>query len=218
MRFLITAGPTREAIDSVRFITNASSGRMGYAVAQAALDAGHAVTLLAGPTCLAAPVGAQVVPFVAVDELKETLDAHFDTCDVLVMAAAVGDFRVASVAGASGLVEGDSMPKKLPRRGGPITLTLVATEDVVAGVAARKRPDQRVAVFAVEAGPRDVIEAKAQQERADKQADVSIVNTPAAMGADASEACILDASGVVLPWASRPKQALASQIVTILTR
>ncbi len=126
MKVLVTAGPTREHIDAVRFITNASSGRMGYAVAAAAAEAGMEVTLLSGPVALATPGGCEVVRFVTVAELKAALEARFAACDALVMAAAVGDFTVDRVA--SG---------KLHRDTGPLTLTLRPTPDLLAGLAAQ---------------------------------------------------------------------------------
>jgi phosphopantothenoylcysteine decarboxylase / phosphopantothenate---cysteine ligase len=218
MRILITAGPTREYIDPVRFITNGSSGRMGYAVAAAALRRGHDVTLLTGPVATQPPestrpaagkvarVGAcRVVPFISVDGLSAAMRKHFPSADAVVMAAAVGDFRPARVS-----------RRKLSRRGGPITLRLVPTKDVLAGAAAGKKPGQIVLAFAVEDGPRNRAVAKATSEMRRKNADFVLVNTPAAMGASQSEACILSPSGVALPWGRRNKSALAARIVRVL--
>ncbi len=207
MRVIVTAGPTREYIDDVRFITNASSGRMGCAVAGAAVRAGHEVTLLRGPVALGAPAGCGVVPFVSVEDLQRELAERFAQCDALVMTAAVGDFRVA------GRVNG-----KIPRSGGPITIRLVPTEDVLAGVARTKRADQLVIAFAVESGAEAEIEAKARGEMARKHADYVVVNTPAAMGTEASRACILAGDRVVLPWAQRAKDELAAEIVKLLRK
>ena len=205
MRILVTAGPTREYIDSVRFVSNASSGRMGFAVAEAAAAAGHEVTLLAGPVELAPPPGCRVVPFVSVEDLAGALGAHFADCDALVMTAAVGDFRPRR------RVEG-----KIPRRGGAVTVRLVPTEDVLAGVARVKRPGQVVVAFAVEDPPPAAAEAKARAELAAKGADLVVVNTPAAMGAEQSDACILAAGRTILPWAMRSKRELAGEIIKLL--
>jgi phosphopantothenoylcysteine decarboxylase/phosphopantothenate--cysteine ligase len=205
MRVLVTAGPTREYIDRVRFITNASSGRMGFAVAEAAVQAGHVVTLLAGPAAIDPPGGCRVVRFVSADDLKAALHEHFAGCDALVMAAAVGDFRPQH------RVEG-----KIPRGGGAITVRLAPTEDLLAGVAGGKRPGQVIVAFAVEDGPPPRAEAKARAELAAKGADLVVVNTPAAMGASHSEACILSPAGVLLPWARRTKADLAREIVALL--
>jgi phosphopantothenoylcysteine decarboxylase/phosphopantothenate--cysteine ligase len=208
MHVLVTAGPTREYIDSVRFITNASTGRMGCAVAAAAASAGHRVTLLLAEAVAAGhepPPDCEVVPFVTVAELKAALEARFDGCDALVMAAAVGDFTPA-----------EPHRGKLARSAGPVTLRLLPTEDLLASLAARKRKGQTVVAFAVEDGPPEAAEAKARAEMAAKGADCVVVNTPAAMGAEASEACILSPGGVVLPWARRAKEALAGEIVRLL--
>jgi len=205
MRILITAGPTREYLDPVRFISNASSGRMGYAIASAAVAAGHDVTLLTGPVALTEPDGCRCVRFESVAELQSSLNEHFDACDVLIMTAAVGDFRPQTPAAT-----------KLARSDGAISLTLTPTDDVVAAVAARKRADQRVVAFAVEDAERPAAEEKARRELAAKHADYVVVNTPAAFGAEASDACILAADGTVLPWADRDKTRLASEIIQLL--
>jgi phosphopantothenoylcysteine decarboxylase/phosphopantothenate--cysteine ligase len=205
MKLLVTAGPTREPIDAVRFITNASSGQMGYAVAAAGVAAGMEVTLLSGPVALAAPAGCEIVHFITVADLKGSLESRFTGCDALVMAAAVGDFAVRKTA------EG-----KLHRAAGPVTVTLVPTEDLLGGLAARKRPGQRIVAFAVEEPPPDRAQAAAAGKLAPKGADFIVVNTPAAMAADTSEAAILSPTGVVLPWARRPKTDLARQIIRLL--
>ena len=206
LKIIVTAGPTREYIDSVRFISNASSGLMGCEVAAAAADA-HDVTLLIGGGSLPAGIAqrlesVRVIPFGGVTDLKEKLTELFDGCDVLVMAAAVGDFRPAEP------VEG-----KIPRGGGAFTLRLEPTEDILAGLAAGKRSGQIVVAFAVEDGPREQIEAKSLAEMEAKGADCVVVNTPSAMGSDESEACILTRDTATLPWAYRPKEVLAREIV-----
>ncbi len=206
MRVVITAGPTREHIDSVRFITNASSGKMGYAIAAAAAAAGHEVTLLAGPVSLAAPAGCTIVPFVSVDDLRKAMEKHFPACDALVMTAAVGDFRPEKL-----------LPGKIRRADGPITIRLIPTEDVLAGVSKSRRAGQRIIGFAVEEGTPAEIEAKARCEMAAKGSDLTVVNTPAAMSADRSLACILSRDAVLLSWATRPKEELAREIVKLLS-
>jgi phosphopantothenoylcysteine decarboxylase/phosphopantothenate--cysteine ligase len=210
MRIIVTAGPTREHIDSVRFITNASSGKMGCAVAQAAARAGHRVTLLAGPVCgqiLRGPerAGCRVQRFLGVGDLQAKLRRLFARHDALVMTAAVGDFTVDHPWG-----------RKLSRKGGPVRITLVPTPDVLAGVAARKSARQVVVAFAVEQGSRKAIQRKAAAERIAKNADLVVLNTPKAMAADASEACVLGPRGVVLPWKLRPKPVLARAIVRLI--
>ena len=205
MKLLVTAGPTREPIDAVRFITNASSGQMGYAVAAAGAAARMEVTLLSGPVALAAPAGCRVEHFVTVADLKGLLESRFGGCDALVMAAAVGDFTIQKVAAG-----------KLHRASAPVTLTLLPTEDLLAGLARRKKPGQRIVAFAVEEPPPDRAQAAAAAKLSAKGADFIVVNTPAAMAADASEAAILSPAGAVLPWARRTKTELARQIIRLL--
>jgi len=209
LKIIVTAGPTREYIDSVRFISNGSSGLMGCQVAAAACRK-HDVTLLLGgpgaPASIADRLdGVEIVPFTSVSDLKDKLTARFADCDVLVMSAAVGDFRpVEPVSG------------KIPRSGGAITIRLEPTEDILAGLASGGRSDQLLVAFAVEDGPRERIEAKALGEMEAKGCDCVVVNTPAAMGSDESDACILSSVGPAVPWANRPKEALAGEIVKLI--
>jgi phosphopantothenoylcysteine synthetase/decarboxylase len=144
------------------------------------------------------------------------------------MAAAVGDFRPAKV-----------YPAKLPRSGGPVTIHLMPTEDILACLREKKRDDQLVIAFAVEdiepveaaAGHSNILKnvgtsaadleriaAKARAEMAAKGADYVVVNTPAALAAEESRACIISAHGLVLPWAARAKEKLAGEIVSLLGR
>ncbi len=216
MHVLVTAGPTREYLDSVRFISNASSGRMGCAVAAAAARAGHEVTLILAEAIAGGhdyirpgfvPEGCEIVPFASVAELKAALEARFAAADALVMVAAVGDF-----------MPSERYPGKLSRAAGPIDLHLVPTPDVLASVAAGKRPGQTVVAFAVEEGTDEQVEAKARRELEAKGADYVVVNAPSAMGAEESRACILSADAVVLPWDTRPKYALAEDVAALLRR
>ncbi len=204
MRVLITAGPTRTYIDPVRFITNGSSGKMGYAVAEAALAAGHEVMLLTGPVALTPPAGAKVLPFVTVDDLRAALAAQFDSCDALIMAAAVGDFVVEKAG-----------TKKIRRSAGPITLKLIPTPDLLEEVTRRRRQDQIIIAFGVV----DVEgEAAGRAKLAAKRADYIVINSPQAMDADDSRAAILSSAGTVLDWAQRSKAELAGKIVALLNR
>lgn len=204
MRAIVTAGPTREYIDTVRFITNASSGQMGYACAAAAVKASHEVTLITGPTALEPPAGCEVVAIVSVEELQAELEKRFDGCDALIMTAAVGDFSVQP-----------RRTSKIPRAGGPVTITLTPTPDILAGLGSRRRADQVLVGFAVEDA--DNLEKGYRELRA-KNCDYLVLNGPAAMGASASEACILGRDGLVLDWARRSKSALAREVVRLLNK
>lgn len=179
---------------------------MGFAIAEAAIQAGHDVTLLAGPVSIRPPEKAKVLHFTSVADLQSALDANFDSCDVLVMTAAVGDFLVA-----------EKSDQKLSRKAGPITLKLEPTPDVLANIASRKRPGQIVVAFAVEDGTPEAIEAKARQELSAKHTEISVVNTPKAFAASESFACIISADNILLPWAMRPKAELAGELIRLIS-
>jgi phosphopantothenoylcysteine decarboxylase/phosphopantothenate--cysteine ligase len=206
MKVIVTAGATREYIDPVRYITNASSGKMGCAVAAAAVEAGHSVTAVLAQG-VPAPPGCDVVRFAGVDDLAAAIDERFAECDALVMAAAVGDFRPETPS-----------PVKLPREGGPIKLTLLPVADILAALGRRKRSGQTIVAFAVRQGTPDELVPAARDKLARKGADFIVVNTPEAMAADESTACILSPEGVALGWAVRPKRELAEEIVALLRR
>lgn len=174
-------------------------------MASAAAAAGHDVTILMGPTAVAVPQGCCTVPFVSVADLHRELAGRFEQCDVLIMAAAVGDFLVEAIA-----------PRKIARADGPLTIRLISTDDILATVTAGKRGDQVVVAFAVEDGPPAEIEAKVRAEMAAKSADYTVVNTIEAIAAEESYACILSPAGVVLPWGNRAKKDLAAEIVRLL--
>ncbi|HEU0250830.1 MAG TPA: bifunctional phosphopantothenoylcysteine decarboxylase/phosphopantothenate--cysteine ligase CoaBC [Solirubrobacteraceae bacterium] len=142
LRVLISAGGTREPIDSVRFLGNRSSGRMGVALAQAAHRRGAQVTLVGANLAVAAPVGVQEISVSTAAELQSACEQRFDYCDVLMMAAAVADFR-------PGHAEEGKIKKEGRER---MVLELEPTADVLAGLAARKRPDQTIVGFAAEHG------------------------------------------------------------------
>nr|WP_306304183.1 bifunctional phosphopantothenoylcysteine decarboxylase/phosphopantothenate--cysteine ligase CoaBC [Desulfosarcina cetonica] len=130
-RVLVTAGPTREAIDPVRFISNPSSGKMGYAIARAAENRGATVTLVSGPVALPPPLNVDVVPVVSVEEMAQAVFARVDQADVIVKVAAVSDYRPAI-----------SEPHKVKKGEGDIQLTLTRTTDILKSIGQRKRDGQ----------------------------------------------------------------------------
>jgi phosphopantothenoylcysteine decarboxylase/phosphopantothenate--cysteine ligase len=137
---LVTAGPTREALDPVRFLGNRSSGKMGYALAEAAAAMGAKVLLVSGPVQIGAPVGVQLLPVVSTEEMYEAVLSHASQCDIIIAAAAPADFRPAKVA-----------PQKLKKQGTePFHLQLEPTPDIIAAVAAKKTSGQVVIGFAAE--------------------------------------------------------------------
>jgi phosphopantothenoylcysteine decarboxylase / phosphopantothenate---cysteine ligase len=172
MRILITAGPTREPIDLVRFVGNRSSGKMGLALAEAAVEAGHETTVLLGPVGVAPPEGCKTYRFESTAELKQLLEAHWRDHDVLIMAAAVADYRPIEVH------EG-----KLPRNPvGTLTLVLHSTPDLSALMASSKRPGQRVIAFALE--EKEHLEERAIQKMRRKGVDAIVANPLGTMESD----------------------------------
>lgn len=185
MRMLITAGPTREPIDAVRYISNRSSGKMGIAVAQKAVEAGHAATLLLGPgpSIQDLPEDCRVVRFSDSAELLQLLEAHFPRHDALVMTAAVADYRPAHV------VEG-----KLPSDSHEILiLRLERTLDLVAQMATKRRPNQKVIAFALEQTENLLPNAASKLGR--KGADAIVANPLETLDAESIEPLWLTASG-----------------------
>lgn len=176
LRVLVTAGGTREPVDSVRFLGNRSSGRMGLALAQQALQRGAAVTLVSANLTIPSPPGVDEVKVETTAQLEAAVRERFPACDVLIMAAAPADFRPVAPAGT-----------KLSREGAGLTLELEPTEDIVAAAAGSKRPDQTVVGFAAEHGAGAVERGRAKLER--KGLDAVVVNdiSRADIGFDSDE-------------------------------
>ena len=207
-RFLVSAGPTREAIDAVRFISNGSSGKMGYALAQAATERGAQVTLVSGPTELAPPQGVDMVPVVTAEEMYQALVSRFNDATVLIMAAAVGDFRPRQV-----IFE---KVKKHDWNGEP--LELERTTDILAALSAQ-RTHQILVGFAAETN--NLIE-NGQEKLKKKSLDMVIVNqiggNNSAFGNDDNEATLLTRDGSRTPLPRLPKRILADRILDELLK
>lgn len=193
-RLLITAGPTHEAIDAVRFIGNRSSGRLGVELAQAAAGRGWSVTLLLGPaTVPCQDPRIRVRRFVSVADLEELLSEEFEGCDVLVMAAAVADYRPAGAPLGPG--------EKLTRAGGRLTLELESTPDLLAACSARRRKGQTLIGFALE--PPERLMTSARDKIARKGLDAIVANPLQTMDAPDIEATLLLADGSTRPTPGR---------------
>ena len=164
LRVLVTAGGTREPFDSVRFIGNRSSGRMGFALAAEAARRGAEVTLVAANAALAPPPGVSVVPVGTAAELRDATLARFGGCDVLLMAAAVADYRPAAP-------EDTKIPKE---EHALLMVELVRTDDVLAAAASARGPRQSIVGFAAEHGPEGIDRARGKLER--KEIDAIVVN------------------------------------------
>jgi phosphopantothenoylcysteine decarboxylase/phosphopantothenate--cysteine ligase len=186
LRVLVTAGGTREPIDSVRFVGNRSSGRMGYALAREAVRRGAEVTVIAANVGLDAPSGARVVNVSTAAELAEACGNELDACDVLLMSAAVADFRPAG-----------PVNRKLKKDQGIPKLQLEPTEDVLSLLADRRRPDQMIVGFAAEHGDGAVELGRGKLER--KRLDAIVVNDISRAGigfeSEDNEVTILTADG-----------------------
>ncbi len=206
MHVLVTAGPTEEPIDPVRFITNRSSGKMGYAVAEAAAARGAKVTLVSGPVALDAPAGVDRVPVRTACEMLESASDPFERCDIAVFTAAVADMRPAAPVDHK-LKKSSSDDADLLSR-----IELVENPDILATLAARKRADQIVVGFAAET---DDVVANAQRKLASKHADFIVANRVGegvAFGTDDNQATLVLADGSVdLPLMS--KRELADRIL-----
>ena len=181
-RLLITAGPTYEPIDAVRFIGNRSSGRLGSALADHAAGAGWSVTLLLGPNAvMPSNPGVRVVKFVSCADLWDALERHLPHADTLVMAAAVADYRPAP-----GEVD---LEAKRRRKAGELTLRLESTPDLLARCAERARPDQLLVGFALE--PRDRLMESAMGKLERKNIDLIIANALETMDSGSIEAFLI---------------------------
>lgn len=169
VRLLVTAGPTMEEIDPVRYVSNHSSGKMGFAIARAARRRGAAVTLVAGPTCLEAPWGVETVPVISALEMREKVLSLAADADIIVKAAAVADYRPAERAK-------DKVKKKSDR----LTIDLVKNPDILAELGGLKRPGQCLVGFAAETA--DLV-ANARLKLEGKNLDLIVANDVCAPGA-----------------------------------
>ena len=200
-RILITSGPTRQFLDPVRYLTNASSGRMGRALAEAALSLGHEVILVSGPVDVSYPAAALVVPVVSTEEMLAAALAEFDHCDGLIGAAAPCDYRPVRV-----------KSHKIAKTGEPIDLHLVETDDVVATLGAQK--GQRWVVgFALETDDRR-LRALAKLEQ--KCCDLMITNGPQAISSPDNEVEVITPDGEVLAALAGSKEKVAAGIMAIV--
>jgi phosphopantothenoylcysteine decarboxylase/phosphopantothenate--cysteine ligase len=199
MRFLITAGPTREYLDPVRYLSNASTGRMGTALAEAAVRAGHRVALVLGPVETPPPAVDDLVRVTSAREMFDAVDARFEACDVLVAAAAVADYRPAS-----------RSAEKIKKGEGPLTLPLEPTPDVLAAMARRRRPGQVLVGFCLESQD---LQARARAKCEAKDLDLVVANPPAAIGADRQDALLIRRDGACERLTGVTKADLAARIL-----
>lgn len=205
-RLLITAGPTREAIDPVRYLSNHSSGKMAYALAAEAAAAGADVTLISGPVTLATPDRVERIDVVSAREMLDTVMARVDDCDIFIGVAAVADYRPVEV-----------LPQKLKKSADSMTLQLERNPDIVASVAGRTPAEGKRPFTVGFAAETENIEGFGQEKRERKQLDLLFANDAAAtMGSDSIQATALWPQGrAVLGPGS--KSAIARQMLKLIS-
>lgn len=201
-RILITSGPTRQYLDPVRYLTNGSSGRMGKALAEAALALGHEVVIVSGPVVVEYPAAARVVPIISTEDLLEVCQREFTDCDGVIGAAAPCDYRPVHVE-----------THKIAKTGEPLRLELIETPDVMATLGATKQPGQWLVGFALET---DDQRFRALTKLEKKSCDLMVLNGPAAMDSLDNSVEILDRSGAVLQQLSGSKEAVAGGILAVI--
>lgn len=201
-RIVITAGPTREPLDPVRFLSNRSSGRMGYALAEAAHRRGAEVDLVSGPVALAPPAGVRVTQVETAEEMRRVTLELAPKADAIVLAAAVADYRPAVKA-----------PHKLKRTAGEAVLQLVANPDIAREVGAQRRPGQILVGFAAET---ENLLVNAEAKRRDKGLDLIVANLVGVAGSgfesETNSVVILGPDGPVAELTERPKSEIAERI------
>jgi phosphopantothenoylcysteine synthetase/decarboxylase len=200
--FLITAGPTREPIDPVRYISNRSSGKMGYAIAEAALDIGHEVILISGPVNLERPRNTKFISVSTSNEMFEAAQRHADESDVCVLCAAVADYKPAHLS-----------PEKIKKRNAKFSLELIPTRDILLSLGRRQNRKFLLVGFAAET---DRLEANATKKLREKNCDIIVANDARiGMETDENQLLILFCDGETKKISRAPKTFLARELVKI---
>jgi len=200
--FLITAGPTREPIDPVRYISNRSSGKMGYAIAETALDAGHDVILISGPVNLAPPHKAKFISVSTSDEMFDAVHQYADSSDICVLCAAVADYKPAEVSSV-----------KIKKCAAQVSLELIPTRDILESLGQRQNRQFLLVGFAAET---DDLEANATRKLREKNCDMIVANDARiGMETDENELLILFRNGETKKISRAPKTFLAHELVKI---
>lgn len=203
---LVSAGPTYEAIDPVRFIGNHSSGKMGYAIARALTNLGAEVVLVSGPTALETPAGVRGVPVRSAQEMFEACEIEFDSSDIIVMSAAVADYTPIDVA-----------DQKIKKQDEGLTISLRKTVDILATLGSQKKTGQTLVGFALETN-NELEHAKDKLLR--KNADFIVLNSMQDEGAgfatDTNKVTVIHRDGTLSPFALKSKDAVATDICKLI--
>lgn len=198
MRILITAGPTREYLDDVRYLSNGSSGKMGYALAEAVIAQGHEVVLISGPVELTPPSNCEFQSVETTAQMLAVALERFAECDGVIATAAVCDYKPKQ------RIDG-----KIAKTGDPISIEMIETDDVLAELGKRKE-QQWILGFALEAkNPRE----NALQKLRAKNCNYVIVNSPQVIGSDTTSLELIDPAGSVCKEWTGTKTAVAGQII-----
>lgn len=202
-KVLVTAGPTREAIDPVRFVSNASSGRMGYAIARAAKKRGAEVVLVSGPSYLPKPSGIDFVKVVTAEEMLDTCVKYYPQSTVVVMAAAIADYRPLKTS-----------PTKVKKEAKTLTVEMERTEDVLKYMG-KKKKGQFLVGFALET---ENLEENAGKKLRDKNLDLVVANYPWGLDSEYNEVTMIDREAGVEKLPPLRKEEIAERILDCVIR
>lgn len=203
-KVLVTAGPTREAIDPVRYVSNASSGRMGYAIARAARRRGAEVVLVSGPSYLPKPSGIDFVPVATAEEMNDACIRYYPQSTIVIMAAAISDYRPV-----------ESFSKKVKKAEGSLTIEMERTKDVLKYMGKKKKRGQMLVGFALET---ENLEDNARGKLTDKNLDIVVGNDPAGLDSPMNQVMILNRDGDVETLPPLSKDEVADRILDRVVR
>jgi phosphopantothenoylcysteine decarboxylase/phosphopantothenate--cysteine ligase len=198
MRILITSGPTREYVDDVRFLSNASSGKMGFAIAEAAIEAGHEVVLISGPVTLKPPAGCEIHAIETTEEMHTECLRAFPKCDGVIGAAAVCDYRPR-----------ERFRGKRTKSGEPLVLELIETVDILADLG-RQKGNRWIVGFALES---QSARSNALRKLAAKNCDAIVLNATEAIGSETNHVELINQSGETAAMWDAPKKEIARNLI-----
>lgn len=203
-KVLVSAGPTREAIDPVRFVSNASSGRMGYAIARAARRRGAEVVLVSGPSYLPRPANIEFVPIVSAEEMNDACVRYFPQSTLVIMSAAVADYRPTK-----------SYPRKVKKDAQTLSIEMERTADVLKSMGKMKKNGQLLVGFALET---EDIEENARKKLKEKSLDLVVANTPVGLDSPTNQVTMIDREGETETLPPLSKDEIAERILDAVVR